>query len=157
MEAPEHNPSWPVSYRPKTFKDLVGQHEVGLLRHIVNDPACPPVLMFCGAPGVGKTSAARIVAASLNCEERDGKEPCGECQSCIAVHSGSSYFVTEIDAASFGGAEDMRNMREQTFISVGANKNIFINDEAHSISWQGWNVLLKTFEEPVEGVYFILR
>src|SRR5688572_10902006 len=156
LGAQEANSSWPVKYRPRKFSDLIGQHEAGLLRHIVSDDACPPVFMFSGSPGVGKTSAARIVAAALNCLDKDGREPCGECANCESVFKGSSYFVTEIDAASFGGADDLRSIREQTYISVGSNKNIFIIDEAPSISWQGWNVLLKTFEEPNPDVYFIL-
>jgi DNA polymerase III subunit gamma/tau len=118
----------------------------------------PPVLMFCGPSGVGKTTLARIVAAAVNCTERGegANEPCRECDDCQAIFSDTHPAVVELDAAVNSGADDMRRIRDQAYTQAPGKVQVFIIDEVHSASAQAWNVLLKLFEEPPAGVCFML-
>lgn len=127
-----------------------------LLKYMLTaeDTVIPPALLFCGPSGVGKTTAARIVASAVNC--REDNAPCGTCSSCVAVQLGNHPAVVEIDAAISGGAEAIRKLRELSLVDTGLNHQCFIVDEAHSISWQGWNALLKILEEPIGDVTFML-
>ena len=155
LDLPESNNPWHTRYRPKRFSDVVGQEELLFIKKMSLEPAAlPPALLFAGPSGVGKTTVARILARAVNCSEKDGADPCLTCPSCATT---TDIRITEIDAASFGTADDMRRLREQSLISVGSGgHNVFIIDEAHSISWQGWNVLLKTLEEAQSEALFIL-
>lgn len=145
-----------TKYRPKRFGQVVGQPEIPVVKALIEDlDALPPLLLFAGPSGVGKTTAARIVAASINCEERSGVDPCGKCASCQAIQNDSHPDVHEEDAASSGTADALRELANQSYLQSRGTK-VFILDEAQSISHQGWNVLLKLFEEPPERCLYIL-
>lgn len=148
--------TWAVKYRPRRFADVKGQPEKAILFHMVRENAVPPVVLFSGPPGTGKTTLARILAAAINCENPQNNEPCTECATCEAIYLGNHPSVHEMDGASNGGAEDMRGIREDAYMAPIGNSRVFILDEAHSLSWQAWNVLLKLFEEPPPNVVFVL-
>lgn len=147
-----------LKYRPRRFQDMIGQNSARvLLMQMVRTGNVPPGLLLHGSHGGGKTSAARIVAASLNCEA-DSVEarPCGGCVTCQAVVDGKSSDVIEIDAASSGLAEDMRELRQQVRYQPIARYRVVILDEAHELSVKGQQTLLKVLEEPPPHVVFIL-
>lgn len=147
--------TWATKYRPRTFSEIVGQSDKVFLYNAAKDvSSCPPVILLCGPSGVGKTTAARIFAAAVNCEA-DGVDPCGVCASCSAVFSSSHPFVREIDAARHASADDMRLLHNQAHIASSSH-SVFILDEVHSVSQQAWNVLLKVLEEPPPSVTFLL-
>ena len=136
-----------LAYRPRTFDDLVGQLAVQVfLRRMVATGRIPTTLLFDGSRGTGKTTTARILAAALNCQQ-DNK-PCGTCPSCVATFDGSSLDVIEIDAASNGGVDDVRALRQQLLYRQSGNYRVVIFDEAHSASAAAFNAWLKTLEEP---------
>lgn len=144
-----------LKYRPRTFTDLVGQAPVQLfLREMVRLDRVPTALLFSGCRGTGKTTTARILAAALNCTNPD--RPCGQCQPCQETFDGSSLDVLEIDAASNGLVDDIRDLRQRVRYRQTGSKRIVILDEAQSISPQGFNALLKTLEEPPPDTHFIL-
>lgn len=150
-----------LTYRPRRFADLVGQQAVQVfLRKMVALDRIPHALLFDGSRGTGKTTTARIFAAALNCdaeESDDGHDrPCGTCPSCKATFDGSSMDVIEVDAASNGGVDDIRAMRQQVLYRTGGRYRIVILDEAHSMSNAAFNALLKTLEEPPPNTVFIL-
>ncbi|QGN35642.1 DNA polymerase III subunit gamma and tau [Microlunatus sp. Gsoil 973] len=146
-------------YRPDTFADVIGQEHVTepLQRALVNNRVNHAYL-FSGPRGCGKTTSARILARALNCEKAPVAEPCGECRSCrdLATGGPGSIDVIEIDAASHGGVDDARDLRERAFFApVSSRYKIYIVDEAHMVTTAGFNALLKLVEEPPPHVKFI--
>jgi DNA polymerase-3 subunit gamma/tau len=147
-------------YRPQRFSEIIGQGHVTetLAREVVEDKVAHAYL-FAGPRGTGKTTAARILAKSLNCTDRQsGGEPCNECISCQDITIGSSMDVIELDAASHNSVDDIRDMRVSvaTVASAGGAKRVYILDEAHMLSKAAGNALLKTLEEPPSHVHFVL-
>ncbi|MEY2989178.1 MAG: hypothetical protein RLZZ163_94, partial [Actinomycetota bacterium] len=147
------------TYRPARLADVVGQEHITapLTRALQNDRVHHAYL-FSGPRGCGKTSTARIMARSLNCENGPTPEPCGECQSCVDLAAGGagSIDVIELDAASHGGVDDTRDLRERAMFAPATSRyKIYIIDEAHMVSPAGFNALLKLVEEPPEHVRFI--
>lgn len=146
-------------YRPDTFAQVIGQDHVTvpLMRAIENNKVHHAYL-FSGPRGCGKTTSARILARCLNCENGPTPTPCGQCQSCrdLATGGPGSIDVIEVDAASHGGIDDARDLRERAFFApVASRYKIYIIDEAHMVTPQGFNALLKVVEEPPEHVKFI--
>ena len=146
-------------YRPETFAEVIGQdHVTTPLRHALAANKVNHAYLFSGPRGCGKTTSARILARALNCEKAPISDPCGECQSCRDLARGGpgSVDVIEIDAASHGGVDDARDLRERAFFSpVSSRYKVYIIDEAHMVSPQGFNALLKLVEEPPPHLKFI--
>ena len=140
-------------YRPETFEEVVGQEHVtrcALMAALEGDRTNHAYL-FSGPRGCGKTTSARILARCLNCAEGPTATPCGECESCVELsrNGSGSLDVVEMDAASHGGVEDARDLRERAgFAPLRDRYKVFIIDEAHMVSPQGFNALLKLVEEP---------
>lgn len=145
-------------WRPKTFADLVGQeHVVKALRNALDKGRLHHAYLLTGTRGVGKTTIARILAKSLNCEQGQHGEPCGVCASCTQIDAGRYVDLLEIDAASNTGIDNIREVLEnaQYAPTVGKYK-VYIIDEVHMLSKSAFNAMLKTLEEPPEHVKFIL-
>lgn len=146
-------------YRPATFAEVVGQEQVTTpLSAALDAGRINHAYLFSGPRGCGKTSSARIMARSLNCEQGPTSTPCGQCDSCVSLAPGGpgNLDVTELDAASHNGVEDMRELRDRAYYAPAESRyRIFIIDEAHMISASGANALLKVVEEPPEHVIFI--
>ncbi|MGN9813247.1 DNA polymerase III subunit gamma and tau [Micromonospora sp. BQ11] len=146
-------------YRPRTFAEVIGQeHVTEPLSQALRSGRLNHAYLFSGPRGCGKTSSARILARSLNCEQGPTPEPCGQCGSCrsLAIDGGGSIDVIEIDAASHGGVDDARELREKAFFAPANSRfKIYVIDEAHMVSSAGFNALLKLVEEPPEYVKFI--
>lgn len=146
-------------YRPETFAEVIGQdHVTAPLRHALANNRVNHAYLFSGPRGCGKTTSARILARALNCEKAPISDPCGECQSCRDLARGGpgSIDVIEIDAASHGGVDDARDLRERAFFApVSSRYKVYIIDEAHMVSPQGFNALLKLVEEPPPHLKFI--
>jgi DNA polymerase-3 subunit gamma/tau len=146
-------------YRPETFAEVIGQdHVTAPLRAALVNNRVHHAYLFSGPRGCGKTTSARILARCLNCEKGPTDEPCGVCQSCTDLARGGpgSIDVIEIDAASHGGVEDARDLRERAFFApVNSRYKVYIIDEAHMVSPQGFNALLKLVEEPPEHLKFV--
>jgi DNA polymerase-3 subunit gamma/tau len=147
-------------YRPQTFDDLIGQaHVTTTLAREVAEGRVAHAYLFTGPRGTGKTTTARIIAKSLNCENRrpDG-EPCNVCGSCVAITEGTSLDVLELDAASHNSVDDVREIQLSvtTVASAPTSKRVFVLDEAHMLSKAAGNALLKTLEEPPDHVHFVL-
>jgi DNA polymerase-3 subunit gamma/tau len=146
-------------YRPETFAEVIGQeHVTDPLRHALAANRVNHAYLFSGPRGCGKTTSARILARALNCEKAPISDPCGECQSCRDLARGGpgSIDVIEIDAASHGGVDDARDLRERAFFApVSSRYKVYIIDEAHMVSPQGFNALLKLVEEPPPHLKFI--
>ncbi|MCV7153006.1 DNA polymerase III subunits gamma/tau [Mycolicibacterium pyrenivorans] len=146
-------------YRPATFAEVVGQeHVTEPLSTALNSGRINHAYLFSGPRGCGKTSSARILARSLNCAQGPTATPCGVCDSCVSLapNGGGSVDVTELDAASHGGVDDTRELRDRAFYAPAQSRyRIFIVDEAHMVTTAGFNALLKIVEEPPEHLIFV--
>ena len=145
-------------WRPQTFADLVGQeHVTETLSNAIKKDRVAHAYIFSGARGVGKTTAARILAKALNCVNGPTAEPCGVCDSCKEIAAGSSLDVIEIDAASNRGIDQIRELREMVRYAPAASRSkVVILDEAHMLTGEASNALLKTLEEPPDRVIFVM-
>jgi len=145
-------------YRPKNFDQIVGQEHISrTLQNAITENRVAHAYLFSGPRGVGKTTAARILAKALNCKEGPAADPCDHCINCNEITSGSSVDVQEIDGASNRGIDEIRSLRENVKFSPASSKyKVYIIDEAHQITDAAFNALLKTLEEPPEHVVFIL-
>lgn len=144
-------------WRPQTFGDVIGQsHVTKTLQNALRNDCLAHALLFSGPRGVGKTSVARILAKSVNCESGPASDPCNKCGVCREITAGSSIDVQEIDGASNRGIDEIRQLRENIqFLPTRCRHRIYIIDEVHMLTKEAFNALLKTLEEPPSHVYFI--
>lgn len=145
-------------WRPQTFADVIGQqHITDTLRSQLRSGRLSHAYLFTGTRGTGKTTCAKILARAVNCEHPVNGDPCNECAACRGILDGSVLDVTEIDAASNNGVDNIRDLRDETrYTPAQVKKRVFIIDEVHMLSIGAFNALLKTLEEPPEHVLFIL-
>jgi DNA polymerase-3 subunit gamma/tau len=151
-------------YRPQTFAQVVAQEHVArTLTHAIETNSVAHAYIFAGPRGIGKTSMAKILAKALNCTGADGSitaptvTPCGVCESCRSIAAGTALDVVEMDAASNRGIDDMRELRDKiAFVPVQGRSKVYIIDEAHMLTKEAFNALLKTLEEPPANVVFVL-
>jgi len=147
-----------LKYRPQTFDEVVGQeHVCETLKNGIASGKVAHAYLFSGPRGIGKTTTARILAKALNCKEGPTPQPCNKCTSCLEISRGSSLDVLEIDGASNRGIDEIRALRENVkFVPVSSRYKIYIIDEAHQITHDAFNALLKTLEEPPRHIIFML-
>lgn len=147
-----------LKYRPQTFDEVVGQEHVSeTLKNGIASGKVAHAYLFSGPRGIGKTTTARILAKALNCKEGPTSQPCNKCTSCVEISRGSSLDVLEIDGASNRGIDEIRALRENVkFAPVSSRYKIYIIDEAHQITHDAFNALLKTLEEPPRHIIFML-
>ena len=145
-------------YRPRTLADLVGQSvNTKILKNLIDNNNIRPCYIFSGYRGTGKTTVGRILAKMLNCEKGVSSTPCLECDNCKSIEDGTAVEVREIDAASHNGVDYIRGINEElNFASLGMRYKMWILDEAHMMTKQAWNALLKNLEEPPPGVIFVI-
>jgi DNA polymerase III subunit gamma/tau len=145
-------------YRPQGPGEVLGQeHVIRALMGAVREGRLAHAFLFCGPRGTGKTSTARILAKMVNCEKGPTPEPCGVCEQCVRIREGQHLDVVEIDAASHGGVDDARDLREKAPTApVQGREKVYIVDEAQRLSREAFDALLKVFEEPPPGVRFVL-
>jgi DNA polymerase-3 subunit gamma/tau len=145
-------------YRPENFDQVVGQEQVvRVLKNAVRENLISHAYLFSGPRGTGKTSVARILAKSINCEKRTGYNPCGKCSSCVNARDGKTMDLLEIDAASNRGIDEIRDLREKIkFAPTESKFKVFIIDEVHMLTKEAFNALLKTLEEPPAHAIFVL-
>jgi DNA polymerase III subunit gamma/tau len=144
-------------WRPQTFADIVGQdHVTGTLVNAIRTGQVHHAMLFTGTRGTGKTSTARVLAKALNCEQGPTPEPDNTCEQCRSITAGTNLDVVEIDAASHGSVDDARDLREKaSYAPAAARYKVYIVDEAHMVTTQGFNAMLKVLEEPPEHVRFV--
>lgn len=149
---------WHLKYRPQTIEDLTGQKSVQqVLTRLIGEDSVPQALLLSGPKGTGKTSTARIIAMSLNCEKGVTITPCGSCKNCQAIQNGNSLDVVELDAASNNGVDDIRKLvSDASYAPISGRTRVFIIDEAHQLSNSAQNAFLKTLEEPTSHTKFLL-
>jgi len=145
-------------YRPQTIEELDSKEVREKLYAVLGSSEISHAFLFTGPKGLGKTSTARIIAKSLNCEKKTkGVEPCNKCEQCVSITNGTNMDILEIDGASNRGIDEIRDLREKIKLSpMGARKKIYIIDEVHMLTQEAFNALLKTLEEPPSHVVFIL-
>jgi DNA polymerase-3 subunit gamma/tau len=144
-------------YRPKFLKDVIGQCSiVKTLQNSIKLQKISHAYIFAGPKGTGKTSISKIFAKAINCENYKNGDACGECNNCKIINEGKTQDILEIDAASNNGIDDVKNLIEKVhYLPMNLNKKIYIIDEAHMLTNQSWNALLKIIEEPPAHVVFI--
>ena len=145
-------------WRAQTFSEIVGQEAVvATLRNAVATGQVAHAILFTGPRGTGKTSLARILAKALNCTDlQPNADPCDACPSCVAIREGRALDLVEIDAASNRGINDVRELRERlSYAPTDLRRKVYILDEAHQITKDAWNALLKSLEEPPDFVSFM--
>ncbi len=145
-------------WRPKTFEEMVGQsHVLQALTNALDNDRLHHAYLFTGTRGVGKTTIARILAKSLNCESGVTSNPCGNCPACIEIDSGNFIDLVELDAASNTQVDNMRELLENAlYAPTSARYKIYIIDEVHMLSKSAFNAMLKTLEEPPDHVKFYI-
>jgi DNA polymerase-3 subunit gamma/tau len=146
-----------LKYRPQKFSEVIGQElTIKQLVEALKSKTLGHSLLFSGTRGSGKTTTARILSKALNCENKVGVEPCRECRTCQSIEAGANLAITEVDAASNTGVDNVREIIEQIRYSMAGLHRVVILDEAHMLSKNAFNALLKTLEEPPDKVTFIL-